>query len=296
MVKKVKKIKSVAIYTSKKSKYTEQILEQLIEINQNLGLVSLIPSSSALNAASKGKETPDSEIHKKADLVIAIGGDGALLSCSRKFGFEGLPVLGINLGNLGFLNDIAPVDLTNSLIQILEGNFIQDERFFLQAIVNKKENDDIALNEVVIHSGSIAQLIEYEVFIDSKFVYRQKADGLIINTPTGSTAYALSGNGPIIHPKVNAICLLPMFPHSLNTRPLLVEENVSVTIVPNKKSYLSYDSHKTTQVERGDEIVVKKALNKLNLVHPLTHDFYSACRTKLGWSLGVPNKISIDNN
>ena len=294
MVKKFKKFKTVAFYASKKGKRELQILEQLEEILLNLNLEVLYPASSLISSTSNTKKYSDSYIVKNADLVMAIGGDGTLLSCSRKFGKEGLPILGINLGNLGFLNDIAPSDLTNSLLEILEGAYLVDKRFFLKSTINGKTQKEIALNEIVIHSGSIAQLIEYEVFVDDTFVYRQKADGLIISTQTGSTAYALSGNGPIIHPSVNAICLLPMFPHSLNTRPLIVHEDVKIRVIPNKKSFISYDSHITAKLSRGDEVLINKTDKELNLIHPLNHNFYNACRTKLGWSLGVPNKIDTD--
>ena len=295
MVNQEKKIKTVAFFASKNQSKQLQILQQLEEIAMNLNLKVINPSSSVLRGFKKTKQTSDNYVIKHADLVIAIGGDGTLLSCARKFGKEGLPILGINLGNLGFLNDIAPDDLTNSLLDILQGRYILEKRFFLNSTINKQKKDEIALNEIVIHSGSIAQLIEYEVFVDDVFVYRQKADGLIINTPTGSTAYALSGNGPIIHPSVSAICLLPMFPHSLNTRPLLIHETASIKVITKNKSFISYDSHITTNLKTGDEILISKTDKELNLVHPLKHNFYNACRTKLGWSLGVPNKIITDN-
>ncbi len=287
MVETAKKINSVALYSSKKNQKVSQILRQLDEISSNLGVKVLYPESSSLK---NKKGLSDTRVKKEADLVIAIGGDGTLLSCSRRFGLNGPPILGINLGNLGFLNDIAPNDLTNSLLDIVSGKFIIDVRYFLEARTNGILNKEIALNEIVIHSGSIAQLIEFEVYIDDKFVYRQKADGLIINTPTGSTAYALSGNGPIIHPKVNAISLLPMLPHSLNTRPLIINENSKVLVIPHKKGFLSFDSQSNLKLKKDDEILITKTKRRLQLVHPLDHDFFSACRTKLGWSLGVPVK------
>ena len=290
MVNKVKKFHSIALYSSKKSKRANQIFVQLIEIAENLKLKVIYPNSSSLIPSKKGRLVSDTYVKNNADIVIAIGGDGTLLSCSRKFGLEGLPILGINLGNLGFLNDIDPTSLTDNLLEILKGNYIVDKRFFLETSINKTKSKDVALNEVVIHSGSIAQLIEFEVYVDETFVYRQKADGIIINTPTGSTAYALSGHGPIIHPEVNAISLLPMFPHSLNTRPLIVDEGACISVIPSKKSFISYDSHTKKILNKNDIVEIKKTASKLNLIHPLNHDFYSACRNKLGWSLGIPNK------
>ncbi len=289
MVRPMKKIKTIALYTSKKEKKVLHILEQLQEIILNLGIKVIYPDASAIKIDSIIKTSPNEQVIAKSDLVIAVGGDGTLLSCSRKFGSCGLPILGINLGNLGFLNDITPSDLTNSIIEILDGKYVLEERFFLKTSINNTQCKDIALNEVVIHSGSLAQLIEFEVFVDDKFVYRQKADGLIINTPTGSTAYALSGNGPIIHPNVGAISILPMLPHSLNTRPLIVDDTVKIKVIPNKKSFISYDSQINHKLKRGDEILIQRNKEVLNLLHPLNHDFYSACRMKLGWSLAIPN-------
>ena len=151
---------------------------------------------------------------------------------------------------------------------------------------------NLALNEAVIHSGGIAQLIEYDLFLDDEFVFKQKADGIIISTPTGSTAYSLSANGPIVHPNVEAINLLPMFPHSLNSRPLLVEASTKITVKVGKgyKAKLSLDGQNNTNLKSGEEIIIKKASSKLILIHPEDHDFYSACRTKLGWSLGFTEK------
>lgn len=290
MVSNPQKIKSVALYSSINNQNVEQILNQLNEICINLDLRVLQPNSSVLKVSEAQKSYSDKYIKGNADLVLAIGGDGTLLSGSRRFGIKGPPILGINLGHLGFLNDIAPNDLTNSLIDIIEGKFTLERRFFLETKINGKLDSDIALNEVVIHSGSIAQLIEFEVYMNEKFVYRLKADGLIINTPTGSTAYALSANGPIIHPQVQAISLLPMFPHSLNTRPLIVDDKVEIKVLLNKKSFISYDSHSSKKLKKGDEIIISKTSDDLTLMHPLNHDFYSACREKLGWSLGVPDK------
>ena len=285
-----KKFRSIAVYSSIKNGQVIEIALQVQEILNNLDIEILSPTSSSVNL--KGvKPTSDNLLLKKADLIIAIGGDGTLLSCARKFGYHGIPVLGINLGNLGFLTDIAPEDITSSLQNVIKGDFIEDERFFLQAKINNNSKFHISLNEIVVHSSLTAQLIEYELYINKNFVYRQRADGIIVSTPTGSTAYSLSGNGPIIHPDARAITLLPMFPHSLNTRPLIVEENTEMSIKIGKKgkANLSLDSHKSINLKSGDIIEISKTESTLSLIHPEDHNFYSACRNKLGWSLGTPN-------
>ena len=289
MVKKNYKFKNIAVYSSIDTKKVSLISSQLIEIINNLDLNILMPNSSSIKNDNKLRTFSDRHIVKKCDLVVAIGGDGTLLSAARKFGSFGLPILGVNLGKLGFLTDIAPEDLTSSFQKVLDGEYVQDNRFFLSTSINGSREKLIALNEVVIHSSAIAQLIEYEIFIDGSFVYRQRADGIIISTPTGSTAYSLSGNGPIIHPNVKAINLLPMFPHSLNTRPLLVsdESEIVIKICKKGKTSLVLDSHTQMKLNNSDEIKIYKSKESLTLIHPSDHDFFSACRNKLGWSMGI---------
>ena len=286
------KFKSVAIYSSLNNKTVNNIANQVLEVLSNLGINCLFPSSSKIKSKYIKKVHTDKTVSKRADLVIAIGGDGTLLSTARNFGYYDIPVLGINLGNLGFLTDIAPADLTFELKKIMEGSFVKDKRIFLEAGVEGKNERYKALNEIVLHSGSIAQLIEYDLFIDNEFVYRQKADGLIISTPTGSTAYSLSGNGPIISPEVRAITLLPMFPHSLNARTLITghDKQIRLRVRGKSKAYLSMDSHHNLRVSSKEDVYIQKASTELTLIHPTDHSFFSSCRDKLGWSLGVPAK------
>ncbi len=292
MVTKKTKFQKVGIYSSLEARKVNHIAYQIEEILENLNIDILIPASFSSYKTSFGKHYSDNYVNKNADLVIAIGGDGTLLSSARRFGYMGIPILGVNLGSLGFLTDVPPEELTHSIQSILKNKYEKEERFFLESKVNNEKTKNKALNEIVIHSRKVAQLIEYELFIDQDFVYRQKADGIIISTPTGSTAYSLSANGPIIHPSAKAICLLPMFPHSLNSRPLIVDENAQIQIRICKKgsSSLSLDSHLINSLHYGDLINISKAKSKLTLIHPLEQDFFSSCRNKLGWSLGIPKK------
>ena len=288
------KFKTIALYSSKDDHKVSIIGSQLVEIFSNMGIRVLIAKSSTAIDSRIKRTYSERYIVEKADLLISIGGDGTLLSAARIFGARGLPLMGINVGNIGFLTDISPDDLTNSVKDVLNGNFTEDRRFFLEAKINGQVfgKDHLALNEIVIHSGTVAQLIEYELFIDNKFVYRQKADGIIVSTQTGSTAYSLSGNGPIVHPSVEAIILQQMYPHSLNSRPLLVNMNADIKIIisGSKKAILSLDSHNLYDLKKQDTVSISISQPLLSLIHPLTHDFYSACRTKLGWSLGIQNK------
>jgi NAD+ kinase len=293
MVKKYK-FNNVAIYSSLEDKKVVSIAKQVIEVLTNFGINCLLPQSSKITKNLPNKVLSDNSIIKKSDLVIAIGGDGTLLSSARKFGIYDIPILGINLGNLGFLTDIAPSNITADLNRIMKGNYVEDKRIFLEARIGSKGKKYKALNEVVLHSGSIAQLIEYDLYFDNEFVYRQKADGLIVSTSTGSTAYSLSGNGPIISPDVKAIILLPMFPHSLNSRTLITgqEKEIKISVGTKSKAFLSMDSHLNFKVTSKDNVYIRKADKELTLIHPTDHSFFSSCRTKLGWSLGVPSKKS----
>ena len=287
------KFSHIALSTSSQDERVLSIATQVYEILSNAGIkVSFDSSFLDLEAPTKKKHKTAKHIIKNAELLIAIGGDGTMLNCSRRYGSKGVPILGINLGNVGFLTDIAPKEITSRLLDVIKGNFIKDKRFFLEASLQNKDGSFIALNEVVIHSGAIAQLIEFDLYIDDSFVYRQKADGLIVNSPSGSTAYSLSGGGPIVHPNLDAITLLPMFPHRLNTSPLVVSGRSKITIKmieKKNKSVLSMDSHNSLKLRQGDVITISKGKSSLILIHPRGHDFYEACRNKLGWSSSLPN-------
>jgi len=287
------KFSHISLSTSSEDKRVLPIATQVHEILTNAGIkVSYDKSLSKLENLTKTKFKSSNHIIKNSELLIAIGGDGTMLNCSRRYGSKGIPILGINLGYVGFLTDIAPKEITSRLLEVIKGDFIKDKRFFLEASLQKKNESFIALNEIVIHSGAIAQLIEFDLLIDDRFVYRQKADGLIVNSPSGSTAYSLSGGGPIVHPNLDVITLLPMFPHRLNTSPLVVSGGSKITIKmieKKNKSVLSMDSHNSLKLRQGDVITISKGKSSLILIHPRGHDFYEACRNKLGWSSSLPN-------
>ncbi len=283
----MKKFKNIVITCNSFDKEVQEIIDQCCEVleNVNVNIVSVINLS-----AKKNKKNNLKEVSSKSDLIISIGGDGTMLSCSRDLGYFGVPILGINLGNLGFLTDIAPEEITSRLIEVVKGSYTKEKRSFLEVSINTKENNFLALNEAVIHSGAVAKMIGYELLIDNDFVFRQKADGLIISSPTGSTAYSLSGGGPIVHPRLKSIILLPMFPHSLNSSPLIIKDDseISLELVgKNDKAKLSMDSHNLIDLKTGDKITIRKSEKELTLVHPMGHDFFSACRNKLGWSSGI---------
>ncbi len=292
MVKKVYKFSHISLSTSSKDSRVLPIASQVYEILNNAGIkVSFDNSLLDLQRKLKKRSNSEAYIVKNSQLLIAIGGDGTMLNCSRRYGSQGIPILGINLGKVGFLTDISPDEITTRLLEVIKGDFIKEKRSFLEASLQGTKDSYLALNEVVIHSGAIAQLIDFDLFINDRFVYRQKADGLIISSPSGSTAYSLSGGGPIVLPSVKAITLLPMFPHSLlNTSPLVVDDDseIKIEMIGKKsKAVLSMDSHNSINLKEGNIVYLTMRKSSLTLIHPPGHDFFEACRNKLGWSAAL---------
>jgi NAD+ kinase len=235
--------------------------------------------------------TSFANLEQDCDLIIVIGGDGSFLSTARRLKNYQIPITGLNLGHLGFLTEISPATLQKQITEIISGNFILDERFFLQAKIvrNFKDFDrEIALNDVVIHPGESARIIEYELYIDDKFVYRQRADGLIIATPTGSTAYALSAGGPVMNPNLDAIVIAPMHPHLLTNRPLVVHGNSNIKVVVTKETSnlprISCDGQIHLKSCYQDEIIIRKSTENIKLYNPPDYNFYKSCRSKLSWN------------
>lgn len=230
------------------------------------------------------------DLSRHCDVVIVVGGDGTMLNVAKSIASGKIPVIGVNRGRLGFLTDILPGELETRIDELLRNNYAVESRFLLDACIKKKAKTQhlgSALNDVVLHPGKAAQMIEFELFIDDKFVYSQESDGLIVATPTGSTAYALSAGGPIMHPGLNAVVLVPMYPHSLSSRPLVVDGDSEIRIVVAAKGrlhpQLSCDGEVVHTCTAGEEILVSKKSVPLQLLHPPEHSFYQSCRSKLGW-------------
>lgn len=231
------------------------------------------------------------EIGEKADLVIVIGGDGNMLGMARKIAKYGVPLIGINRGNLGFLTDIAPQTAFEQLHTCLERKeFVIEERFLLEAKIERNGKiieSNNALNEIVVHSSQIAKTIDFEVSIDGKFAFSQRSDGLIIATPTGSTAYSLSAGGPILTPNLNAIALVPMNPHSLSSRPLVVDGDSLISLrfarYNQPRLTLACDSQVHFPFEVDDRIIVSKSPNPLQLLHLNDYNYFTVLGSKLGW-------------
>ena len=225
------------------------------------------------------------------DLVIVIGGDGSLLGAARTLCKTGTLMLGVNRGRLGFLTDISPDELEQRVGEVLAGQFEVEERFLLDTELYRDGvavGNGEALNEVVVHPGKAVRMIEFELFIDGQFVYSQRSDGLIVATPTGSTAYALSGGGPIMHPKLDVVTLVPMFPHTLSSRPIVIDaaSEIRIHIGETNQTYphISCDGQTRAVAKPDDVLVITRKPQRVQLVHPIGHNFYEVLRSKLGWS------------
>ncbi|MCG6201558.1 NAD(+) kinase [Psychromonas antarctica] len=230
------------------------------------------------------------KIGELCDLAIVVGGDGYMLGAARVLARFDIAVIGVNRGNLGFLTDLDPDNFEHPLEEVLKGNYQVENRFLLDAQVyshGHMKSRNTAVNEAVLHPDKIAHMIDFEVYINDNFMLNQRADGLIISTPTGSTAYSLSGGGPILTPNIDAISLLPMFPHTLNSRPIVVDANSSVRLKISENNstemQISCDSHVNLSVLPGDEVVIRKTKHKLKLVHPQNYNYFHVLQSKLGW-------------
>jgi NAD+ kinase len=273
------------------------VLHLLVELLESRGLeVVLQDKLGDVLPDHKQRLASLDELGQEADLVIVVGGDGSMLSAARTLAQYETPVLGVNRGRLGFLTDITPDDIAQQIPAVLDGHFEQESRFLLRAEVRrdgKVLGCGDALNDVVVNSGTSAQMIEFELYINDTFVYRQRADGLIVSTPTGSTAYSLSGGGPIMHPTLDAIVLVPMFPHALSSRPIVVDgsSEIRLDILSRNRIHppVTCDGQVNMKARPGDSVHISKNPHRLTLLHPLGHSFYASCRDKLRWSNALVN-------
>ncbi len=233
----------------------------------------------------KFKVLPLKEMGKEADLVVVLGGDGTLLSMARAAASETL-IFGINMGTLGFLTPNPSKDCLKLLREILKGKYQIDERINLKVLFKEKKYD--VLNDVVVAKAALARIIEIKIELNNKFLTKLRADGLILSTPTGSTAYNLAANGPILSPHINNIILTPICPHNLTYRPLILPDNVEINIelfTQREEVYLTLDGQEGFQIYPNEKIIVKKSEKKTLLVVPESYDFFDVLRKKLSWGI-----------
>jgi len=232
------------------------------------------------------------EIGKRADLAIVLGGDGTMLNIARKLAPFYVPLVGINQGRLGFLTDLSIDTMLETLGSILDGRYVTERRMLLYVEVARGTASTfsaLALNDVAVNRGIGGNMIEFEVRINGEYVYSLRSDGLIVATPTGSTAYALSSGGPILHPSLDLIALVPVSPHTLSNRPIVVGPDAIVEILMHRTAVarVHSDSHSHFDLQEHDKVVVRRSPHEVTLLHSADHSYYRMLREKLGWS-GLP--------
>lgn len=257
--------------------------------------VTIEAETAALTPVAGYRAVPAERLGAEVDLVIVLGGDGTMLSIARLLAPYGVPLIGINQGRLGFLTDIALSEVETVLAAMLEGEFEQEERRLL-ACEHVREGSSpersLALNDVVINRGVTGSMIECAIHIDGRFVSSLRADGLIVATPTGSTAYALSSQGPIVHPAVPAFALVPVAPHALTHRPIIVSDQsvLTITVLKGRDAGLHCDGQSHFRLQEGEEVRISRAVERVQLLHPRSYDYYAMLREKLHWT-ETPEKL-----
>jgi len=230
------------------------------------------------------------QLGKKCDLAIVVGGDGTFLNAARSLAHHDIALLGLNMGHLGFLTDISPDQMQEKLDEILSGRYSEEERFLLECRVlrdGEQISQSEAFNDVVVQKWDAARMIEVDTYINGTFVNTMRADGLIVSTPTGSTAYALSGGGPLMQPCLNAVVLVPICPHTMSNRPIVVDAHTVVEVVikgeEQTHAQVSCDGQINLGVVAGDRVQIRKKEHPVKMIHPLDHDHFRILREKLKW-------------
>ena len=283
-------IKTIGIIAKDNSEAVSKTVKQLVDFLAEKDC-TVIFDKTAKDLISDTMSVDRESLAKRADLAIVVGGDGTFLSAVRSLADSQTPILGINLGRLGFLVDISPDQMIEHLDKIMQGEYVDESRFLLQAKVirnNKVVAQADAFNDVVVHIRDVARMIEFETFINGQFVNYQRADGLVVSTPTGSTAYALSGGGPLLHATLEAMVLVPICPHTLTNRPLVINANSKVEIVIGESkqttSQVTFDGQTAFDVKPGDTISIERKATNIHLIHPAGYDYFEILRAKLHWS------------
>lgn len=267
-----------------------ETLNRLVEYLNQQGIPTFQDIDTAASFDLSLATLARNQMESSSDLIIVVGGDGSMLSAARMAIRVNVPVIGINRGRLGFLTDISPHQMEAELHEVLTGDFQEEQRFLLTMQIHNDQkiyHECDALNDVVLARGNETHLIEFDVYIDNLFVSHYRSDGLILSTPTGSTAYALSAGGPIMHPQLNAMVMVPMFSHSLNSRPLVIDANSKVALRISDKNendlQISCDGHESRIVKPGQHVSIEKNTKYLRLLHPRQYHYYDTLRIKLGW-------------
>ena len=281
--------KSVAVVGKSDAANLPEVLDQLSAVLRKRGLKLLAePLTAKVRPGTADEAVPLDKLAERADLAIVVGGDGTLLNCARVMAERNVPLVGINLGRLGFLTDIAAKDLSQAINSILDGDYAAEERMLLSGScerAGKARLSAVAMNDVVVSRGAMGSMIEFAVTVDGEFIYALRADGLIVASPTGSTAYALSAGGPILHPALQAIALVPISPHTLSNRPVAIRSasRIEITLMKGMDARANFDVQAYCELEPGDVVKVTASPRPATLLHPPGYRYFSMLREKLRW-------------
>lgn len=286
-----KPFKTIGLIGKQKDPRIAESLQRVADFLVAKGLELVIDQDTAtLFPSQHWQAVARHELGQRCDLAIVVGGDGTLLHAARNLADSGIPLLGIKLGRLGFLADVLPETLDTDLAQVLEGQFREEERFLIQAELEREGKSCLigtALNDVTMHIREVVRLIEFETYINGRFLNSQRSDGLVVATPTGSTAYALSAGGPILDVNLNAMVLVSICSHALSNRPLVIDADSVVEIVISEHNttpgQASCDGQPGIALGVGDKVRIYKRPGRVRLIHPAAHDHYSILRAKLHW-------------
>lgn len=281
--------KKIAIVARSQSPVIAQPLKHLLSILTQHKVDVLLDEKAAVeHGLTEYKTVSSEEVGRYAELVIVIGGDGTLLSVARLVAPFSVPIIGVNQGRLGFMTDISMPEMEPLILSILQGEFVLEARILLTATVFRKKEilyQGLACNDVVLSRGAMGSMVEFEVFIDEAFAYSQRSDGLIVSTPTGSTAYALAAGGPIVHPTLSAMILAPVCPQFLNNRPIVINDScvVELLITKGHDARVFFDSQTHVDLHEMDKVVISRYQNTLSILHPKGYRYYDVLRNKLEW-------------
>jgi NAD+ kinase len=287
--------RKVALIGKYKSPEIGEALGRLASFLREQGCGVLVEQGAAASAGSNGFTVAGwDEIGADADLAVILGGDGTLLHAARRLAGHDVPLVGVNQGRLGFLTDIGREDMLERIGELVAGHYQREQRMLLDAELLRgaeRVTRTVALNDVVMNKGDLGRMIEFEVRIDGEFVYTQRSDGIILATPTGSTAYALSANGPILHPSLTGIALVPLCPHALSNRPITVSDQATIEIVllPPHDGRVHFDGQTRVEARAGDRVRVSRSQHSVTLLHPPGYSYFAMLREKLRWSEAPKN-------
>ena len=282
--------RTIALIGKYQSREIAQSLLALAAFVRERGLEVLVEEGTAAEVGANGYEVASyATIGARANLAVILGGDGTMLNAARHLAGVDVPLLGINQGRLGFMTDIALGTMTDSITALLEGKFSREQRFLLNAEVRRDGAtvfQTVAMNDVVVNKGESGRMIELEVKVDGELIHVLRADGLIVCTPTGSTAYALSANGPILHPAVHGMAIVPLCPHALSNRPITISDSsmIDIALLSHHDARVHFDGQTRFDVRAADVVHIARSAHGITLLHPPGYSYFAMLREKLQWT------------